>query len=469
MYNIFVSYRRQDSEVITGRIIDRLKNEFPQANIFHDIESIPAGVNFLEYTKEKLSNSTVFIPIIGHQWLNILNDRSSSEYDYVKIEIEQALQSGIPIIPVTVENALFPGVNDLPASLKSFALLNGTNVRTGKDFNNDVDQLIETINVQIIKSTSFIQRFLYELKYIHWGFIIIPILVAVGYFMIPQLAKQSMNNNVAEVQSCNESKISTIIAQFNENDDKGLSNTILTHLDGHLPDSVYTNRTTDYQDRNIDRYYEFIDKTYFANKCDSTGLFVNGYINEENNVFNFYAANIRLELQHPDYLNKKKIVMSSPDNIQFSTKKDAQFIADFISLLLLSKSGNDSKIIEETYRFQKKYNLTKEQEAKYGNKSVLSHVYLIRANSYAMEGNDKRANQFYKASNEVGNKEVSEVANLNKQNVQPIVDVMYEDVKLRKVRAQNIQRHKRIESEFEKFIKEIGRILDDIFKSFKGF
>ena len=46
---IFISYRRNDSADVTGRIYDRLVYGFGKETIFKDVDSIPFGVNFRSY------------------------------------------------------------------------------------------------------------------------------------------------------------------------------------------------------------------------------------------------------------------------------------------------------------------------------------------------------------------------------------------------------------------------------------
>ena len=46
MSKIFLSYRRQDSAGIAGRIYDRLRAHFGDDAIFMDIDNIPFGVDF---------------------------------------------------------------------------------------------------------------------------------------------------------------------------------------------------------------------------------------------------------------------------------------------------------------------------------------------------------------------------------------------------------------------------------------
>ena len=49
MPKIFLSYRRQDSVGVAGRIYDRLRAHFGDDAIFMDIDSIPFGVDFREH------------------------------------------------------------------------------------------------------------------------------------------------------------------------------------------------------------------------------------------------------------------------------------------------------------------------------------------------------------------------------------------------------------------------------------
>ena len=399
------------------------------------------------------------MPVIGDRWTKIINEQADSEHDFVRIEIEQALQTDIPILPVLVENSRFPSSSELPDSIKDFALINASTVRTGKDFNNDVALLAMHIKGKYLSRASITQKIRYhvsKIKYHYWG---LALLAAIMMYL---LVGKCDSNPICDV-----SRVSTIIAPFDENDDDGLANTILAYLDQDLPDSSHTNTLSAYQPRDIDRYHDYIENQYFKDKCDTTGLFVNGYMDEEKKLCNIYATNIGLEIKHPDYLNKKKIVLINPSKIKFSTYQDAEFIANFIKLLVLDDSISQTNKIEDSYKLQERFNITKESEKSLGNESVLSYIYLVRANSYAIEGNDKRAKQFYDAAIAVGNPEVTLVAKSNKTQVQPIVNIMYADDELRALRASNIRKHERIESKFEKFLKDLGKALKKFFDSFK--
>jgi hypothetical protein len=48
MAKITISYRRDDSMDITGRIFDRLTNRYGRETVFRDIDNIPPGLDFRE-------------------------------------------------------------------------------------------------------------------------------------------------------------------------------------------------------------------------------------------------------------------------------------------------------------------------------------------------------------------------------------------------------------------------------------
>lgn len=49
MSKILISYRREDSAHVTGRIYDRLVQQFGRTAVFKDVDSIPLGIDFRTY------------------------------------------------------------------------------------------------------------------------------------------------------------------------------------------------------------------------------------------------------------------------------------------------------------------------------------------------------------------------------------------------------------------------------------
>ena len=147
--SIFISYRRDDSIAVSGRIYDRLALTFGADAIFKDVDNIPLGVNFRKYIDQEVSRCQVLLAIIGQNWLMATdakgNRRLQNPRDFVRLEIEAALKRDIPVIPILVSGAEIPAVAALPESLQELAERNGTQVRHDPDFHRDMDRLIAGI------------------------------------------------------------------------------------------------------------------------------------------------------------------------------------------------------------------------------------------------------------------------------------------------------------------------------------
>ena len=143
---IFISYRRDDSADIAGRIYDRLVQKFGREVIFKDVDTIPFGVDFRKHLNDAVEKCSVLLAVIGRQWLNMPNEagkrRLDNPADFVRIEIEAALERNIPVVPLLVRGASMPKPGDLPSCLENLAYRNGLPVRSDPDFHRDMDRLI---------------------------------------------------------------------------------------------------------------------------------------------------------------------------------------------------------------------------------------------------------------------------------------------------------------------------------------
>src|SRR5215472_4008402 len=147
MSKILISYRREDSEDVTGRIYDRLIQQFDRKSVFKDVDSIPLGIDFRTYLDAQVAKCHVFLAVIGRDWMTIADGKGKSRLedprDFVRIEIESALKRGIPVVPVLVRGASIPAPERLPVSMQELAYHNGIAIRPDPDFHRDVDRLIE--------------------------------------------------------------------------------------------------------------------------------------------------------------------------------------------------------------------------------------------------------------------------------------------------------------------------------------
>jgi TIR domain len=147
MLRITISYRRDDSLDITGRIFDRLAGHFGREAVFRDIDSIPPGTDFRRHIDVLLDKSDIILAIVGPRWIGPNNEqlRLANPADPVRLEIETALRKDKPLIPVLVSRAVMPQADVLPASLHGFVYRHAVQVDSGQDFDVHVGRLIRAI------------------------------------------------------------------------------------------------------------------------------------------------------------------------------------------------------------------------------------------------------------------------------------------------------------------------------------
>jgi len=145
---IFINYRRDDSIGTAGRLHDRLAQTFGQKNIFMDVDSIPAGVDFVADLNSQVAACDVVLVVIGPNWLDAKDEagrrRLDNPDDFVVIEIAAALARNIPVIPVLLDKTRIPKASELPDPVKPLVRRNAVEILSTQ-FGRDAEALIEKI------------------------------------------------------------------------------------------------------------------------------------------------------------------------------------------------------------------------------------------------------------------------------------------------------------------------------------
>jgi carbon monoxide dehydrogenase subunit G len=119
---IFISYRREDAAYPAGWLYERLANHFGHGQVFKDVDTIQLGDDFVEKITEAVTACDVLLAVIGSRWLTVTDGkgrrRLDDPSDFVRIEIEAALERGVRVIPVLVEGATMPNPAELPTGLE---------------------------------------------------------------------------------------------------------------------------------------------------------------------------------------------------------------------------------------------------------------------------------------------------------------------------------------------------------------
>lgn len=144
----FLSYRRADAEHVAGRLYDRMVAALGKENVFFDIDTISYGADFSDHIRQHVRQSDVVLALIGKDWMGSVANhppRIFDEADWVRKEIEIALEEKKRILPVTIGEAHMPTSSDLPESIRSLCRFNAAPLSSGRDFHIHADRIVAAI------------------------------------------------------------------------------------------------------------------------------------------------------------------------------------------------------------------------------------------------------------------------------------------------------------------------------------
>ena len=144
MNNIFISYRREDSEGFARGLFQSLGGALGADHVFMDVEDIGLGVDFVEAIDKSLASCGALLVLIGKEWTNCTDAtgrrRLDDPQDFVRMEVAKALEQQVRVIPVLVKGAKMPSPEELPEALRSLTRRQALELRHER-WNQDVEQL----------------------------------------------------------------------------------------------------------------------------------------------------------------------------------------------------------------------------------------------------------------------------------------------------------------------------------------
>ena len=84
--------------------------------------------------------------IVGSRWLESFSLVDASVKDHVLIELEVALEQGVPLIPVLVGATPMPSGNTLPPSIAQVSFRNAFALDLGPEFDIDFNRLLSHLD-----------------------------------------------------------------------------------------------------------------------------------------------------------------------------------------------------------------------------------------------------------------------------------------------------------------------------------
>jgi TPR repeat protein len=145
---VFICYRREETGFAARAIHDRVVQRLERENVFLDVDNIDLGVDWFSVLTERVGACDALVAVMGKNWVSSADKdglrRLDDPDDFVRIEIEAALQRNVRVIPVLVDGAAMPKANELPESLKGLARRQGTEVSPAR-FEADVEKLTHAL------------------------------------------------------------------------------------------------------------------------------------------------------------------------------------------------------------------------------------------------------------------------------------------------------------------------------------
>jgi len=182
----FICYRRSDAFMLQDQLdkpdfnfLNKLKEALLQAgfeDVFFDTDAqfgIQPSENYEGRLHRAISNSDLFIVLIGNNWLNIL--RENRQQDILVRELRAAINQEKQILPILIDGATMPNPKDLPRPIRTFHYKSAISIASSDHLQNILKALNNVPRVTYIRKLgrgwlvtyAFISLLMYYLCAIH--------------------------------------------------------------------------------------------------------------------------------------------------------------------------------------------------------------------------------------------------------------------------------------------------------------
>ena len=158
--SVFISYRRDDTLDICGRLYDALAAQFGRDAIFQDIDSLHPGEDFAARIEATLAQCGVALVVIGPRWLDIADQQQRRRLDipsdFVRREVEMALSRALAgnlrLVPLLIGQTPMPTAERLPESLRPLVRFNAMRIYQDNYFKDSLEKLLTFLRAFLAES-----------------------------------------------------------------------------------------------------------------------------------------------------------------------------------------------------------------------------------------------------------------------------------------------------------------------------
>ncbi len=152
---VFINYRGEDTRSYGVLLYRELSGHLGDDLVFLDSESIVAGADFAREILGRVRSCQALLAVIGPHWLTATDlsgqRRIDNPQDWIRRELVEAFAAGTRVIPVLIDEATLPAVDQLPADIAALA---------GRQFrrlrHRDADMDLNRITTEVISADPFL-------------------------------------------------------------------------------------------------------------------------------------------------------------------------------------------------------------------------------------------------------------------------------------------------------------------------
>lgn len=153
MDRIYLSFRRPYNTAIAGRIYDRLAITFGSGAIVRSDVASETTQGGNKALREAVRQCSVMVAVMGQGWGDPQDSRGTtllqSGDDTVRIEIEEAIQHNLRILPVLVDGYPMPVRGQLPGSISNLTDKNALELDSGRRFDDDIRRIATALSTWV--------------------------------------------------------------------------------------------------------------------------------------------------------------------------------------------------------------------------------------------------------------------------------------------------------------------------------
>src|SRR5260370_25030879 len=162
MSTVFISYRREITAGEARALFNELLGKLGENSVFMDVDSIALGRDFRGALQKTLESCDLMLVLIGRDWADVKDEegrpRLHNPGDFVRLEIEAALNGDIVVTPILVQGAHMPAPEQLPAEIRDLVYRNGFELSHNR-WESDFAEMTRRLNLDIAKEGRRVEQY----------------------------------------------------------------------------------------------------------------------------------------------------------------------------------------------------------------------------------------------------------------------------------------------------------------------